>query len=879
MTTYEMPAEEQEFSADGVGMDSPFDNSSDSFTDAAPEDQSYNDQYVENTGEYNSDNNVFYDKTPVEDQMFDDNNDFSSGDSDFPDNSGSDNAFNMDNDSFSDTAPEDQGFDDAYAKRATRTARKRGDGASNDVFYDKTPAEDQMFDDNNDFSSKPDTDSAFNMNDMSGSENSDDGFGDAFSDDTPVEDQSFADGKKQSKRKLPWQFYRKHGKKSDSNGPEDQMFDDTSVTAEHPRIYRPIDRNQPVDDTYQDVLIGTTMGQDYDNDTIPYSVDNNDMLTQDDYDIDFNVTSNEGYGSSERLNNLRSSIRESMNSSPIEDQYLSGSARSPRIYRPVERRGRTIDDTYQDVLVGETMGQDYDNDTLPYSVDQNVDLSRRDYDIDFNTTRTGGIRSDRVRDLRNSIRENLNASPEDQYLEYGNKYPDIYEDDINKEGYPVNDTYTDVLFGPILGQDYDNDGVPYAIESSGYVSADQYDIEDRSMADNYNMDSMEYSPNRYDMMDDSGYDDYNMDSMEYSSSGYDMSNNPRYNKYNLDRMRVSSGVPMEDQYLSDASIRPPEIHQDPMYPRSTPINNTYNDVVYGDTLGQDYDDDGVPYALETERDLTIEDYDIDFNRRADIKSERLRELRSEIRDSMNQSGLPEDQYLSDRSMMAASDNPFDATDTDSTMRPSIYKYKDKSEYPEDDTIADVVFGDTLGQDYDNDGVPYALETANQMDTDYSDVFNVDNNDKYSRDKYMMNKYDSKYSDDKNIMDDNYSSVFEGGSRETAVNNIRRNLGNRFRDSTNDSIASEIARNRLSRRMERTDSAERAAERAKILEDARSVGRGRGMFSGRKGSRSRVDDYVMGDYEPSPVASSSYDSEGSMLNNGVAARAMREAGMR
>ena len=771
MTMQAMPSEEQEFSteessfSDGASMDSPFDVGDSSFSDSAPEDQGFDDTYSESVTQTSKKSD---------------------------DGASMDSPFDVGDSSFSDSAPEDQGFDDAYSENVTKTAKKRGDGASNDVFYDGTPSEDQSFSDNK---------------------------------------------KKDSKGKRPWMKWKdwkkynekKDDKNDDSNGPEDQYFGEPTRTLEPPSIYDKMDhRGRRVDDTYQDVLVGDTMGQDYDNDTIPYSLDTNHMISEEDYSLDFSIDQNPGYGNSERLDGLRSQIRESLNrdSRPIEDQYLSSVSKKPIIYRPVEHRGRRIDDTYQDVLVGDTMGQDYDNDTLPYSVDQNIDVNNNKYDINF--------RGARYR------RGYSNIAPEDQYLEHGNRYPVIY-DEIDESSYPINDTYTDVLFSPILGQDYDNDGVPYALENSGYIRADEYETIDR---DNPNNDDTFGFSNEM-INDDYGY-------------GNEMPD------------RYGGRVPIEDQYLSSASIRPPEIHQNPEYPPGTPINNTYNDIIFNDTLGQDYDDDGMPYALETKDLMREDDYNIDFQTRNTGRSERLRELRNGIRESINSSAMPEDQYFASRDM-GTPDNPFDATNMDPHMRPRIYAEMDKRGYAEDDTIGDVVFGDTLGQDYDNDGVPYALETMDQMDANYSSVFGMDYDNKPDRDKYMNNKYNSSG----DIMADNYGSVFEGKKRETAVSNIRRNLGNRFQDSTNDTIASEIARNRLSRRMERTDNAERSAERSKILEDARAFGRGKSMFNGKRSGRGRIDDYVMGDYEPSPVASTSYDSDTS-LSNGVAARAMREA---
>ena len=188
----------------------------------------------------------------------------------------------------------------------------------------------------------------------------------------------------------------------------------------------------------------------------------------------------------------------------------------------------------------------------------------------------------------------------------------------------------------------------------------------------------------------------------------------------------------------------------------------------------------------------------------------------------------------DNDMPMPPNNPFNGSVVDPSMSPRIYDDNMHEGYPKDDTIADVVFGDTLGQDHDNDGVPYALESRDQMDDNYSTG---------SR----------KYYDDDNI-----------------VNNVRRNIRSRERDSDNDLVMSEIARNRLSRRMERSDNTERMSERARILDDAKSLMNGR---STRRNSKDRFDGYVINDYEAMDTSSSRSDYEQPFYRNGVAARAM------
>ena len=819
--------------------------------------------------------------------------------------------FDMSNDMpYSDVSPEDQGFNDKESKKIFKEAKKRGDGGSNEVFYD--------------------------------------------SGNTPSEDQSFIEEKKKEyeRKKYARKYGKKYDKKDDSNPVEDQYFGEESVDESNSSIFY-----DSVDTPSEDQSFIEEKKKEYERKKYARKYGKK---------YDSNPAEDQYFG--------EESVNESNSSSiyditPPEDQYVSTEARRPpRIYRPIERRGRAIDDTYQDILVGETLGQDYDNDTLPYSIDQNIDLSKRNYNFGFSNDRT---RENNIRRLRASLRGNSNVSPDDQYLGYGEgrysnhdseygggRYPMIYRDPPDEDSYEINDTYTDVLFGPILGQDYDNDGVPYALESSEYGRADQIpeaisrlralrdphmsgrpigyvsrtppqdqifyerrnnDLEIRrrendvmesaneyGINDNFSSEMSIRPPeiymdpeyprgtkinNTYNdiIFNDTLGQDYDDDGVPYALETRDImaedyainfegggdTSSDRLRELRRDiRDSINSSAIPEDQYISESSIRPPEIHMNPEYPRGTKINNTYNDIIFNDTLGQDYDDDGVPYALET-RDIMAADYDISFEGGGDTRSDRLRELRREIRNSINSSAMPEDQYFSQYDMynnrdMAALDNPFDATTMDPSMRPRIYSEKDHSKYPEDDTIADVVFGDTLGQDYDNDGIPYALETTDRMDDNYS--YGKD----YKRDKYKSKEYMMR---NKDIMDDNYGSVFEGKSRENAIGNIKRNLGNRFRDSTNDTIASEIARNRLSQRLETSDNAERASERARILADARSLGRGRNIFNNkRKGERERIDNYVMGDYEPSPAAAlaGNYDYEGALLSNGVAARAMREA---
>ncbi len=752
--------------------------------------------------------------------------------------------FDMSNDmSYSDTSPEDQGFNDFESTKILKEAKKRGDGGSNKIFYDN--------------------------------------------ENTPSEDQTFIEDKKKEyeRKKYARKYGKKYDKKYNSNPAEDQYFGEGSDALNDLKAELKFAR--PGTDRYNSLSRDISILENKYSQREPHRRNLERNVSFDDPDTEPTVDDIETYlrkrgefGTSpedqyfgEESDNKLDSLS-FYDTTPPEDQYVSTEARRPpRIYKPIERRGRAIDDTYQDILVGETLGQDYDNDTLPYSIDQNIDLTKRNYDFDFSNARSQSIRDDNIRRLRTSLRGNTNTSPEDQYLErdsgYGNRYPVIYKDTSNTMDYPINDTYTDILFGPILGQDYDNDGVPYALENSGYVRADEYEIIDKPGYNNYT--------NRTPIEDQY--------LSESSIRPPEIHMSPEYprgtrinNTYNdiifndtLGQDYDDDGVPYvletdelpEDRYISKSSISPPEIYMSPEYPRGTKIDNTYNDIIFNDTLGQDYDDDGVPYALET-RDIMADNYAINFEGGGDTSSERLRELRSSIRDSINSSATPEDQYFAKNENMYDSGNPFDATSTDPSRRPRIYDEKDYSKYPEDDTIADVVFGDTLGQDYDNDGIPYSID---QMEGNYP----YD----YERDKYMSKEYMMKNRD---IMDDNYGSVFEGKSRENAIGNIRRNLGNRFRDSTNDTIASEIARNRLSRRMENTDSAERASERARILADARSVGSGRSMFNGKRSGRGRIDNYVMGDYEPSPAAAlaGNYDYEGAILNNGVAARAMREA---
>ena len=157
------------------------------------------------------------------------------------------------------------------------------------------------------------------------------------------------------------------------------------------------------------------------------------------------------------------------------------------------------------------------------------------------------------------------------------------------------------------------------------------------------------------------------------------------------------------------------------------------------------------------------------------------------------------------------DNPFDGTMTD-TDRPRIYIDKDKSNYPEH----------MLGQDYD--GVSYVKSSLRD--------------DKYER------------------------------SNGDVDDNVRKNIQNRMRDSDSDVLTSEIARNRLSRRMERSNNAEHATERARILGEAKSFMNTR---RSRKDSSNEFDGYVINDYESNIRYDS--DTEPSFYRNGVAARAM------
>ena len=145
---------------------------------------------------------------------------------------------------------------------------------------------------------------------------------------------------------------------------------------------------------------------------------------------------------------------------------------------------------------------------------------------------------------------------------------------------------------------------------------------------------------------------------------------------------------------------------------------------------------------------------------------------------------------------------------------------------------------------------------------------------------MNDDYNNGYGDDDKPTPPDYP--YTNGVREQKYNekykkngdyigdNVRRNMQTRSRDNDNDVLMSEIARGRLARRMETTDSAERASERSRILDESRSF---KNMGRSHRNSKDDFEGYVINDYESMDNGSDNSNNEPSFYRNGVAARAM------